>query len=555
MKTVVAVIQARNGSTRLPNKASLLLDGQPILAHVISRVRSAIENVVVATTLNREDDEIQNICNYMGVDCYRGNQDDVLHRIKMAATSYLPSSVVRICADQPLINSALLKEGIAIHLRGDKDFSTTKGMVLSGMDFEIINYNILEQIDKEDLSESEREHVTTYILSHPDIYSIEYLDFGDDFKRPDIKLTLDTTDDYLFIQSAYFESEGAGDINRVIEAIDDGLVYKRPPLILLRADGSKEMGMGNVISVINIAESLKPYFNFVFAGQSGCDYAKKRGYDVFDLAEFKGDQQAELNAIRTFCNERKIYYCISYQYSSSYIEELSSFLKVLAIDPRAREGMAVVSDMFLSFSFFAEKSEYKIINKKTKLLLGPDYIPLGLRNKKTHFKRNELKEILVTFGGSDPNNRTIAILNHLPKEYNYRFIIGSHYPYRMHFLDLVRDRKNISVLDFSEDNFELFANSDLVICGGGLTALELLALGVPFIGISQLPWEKRRLQYLDSQGYCKYVDNLKSLPSVINKLKSADKREQLTSSLVDGKGCERIASEIRKRWLNGKNNR
>ena len=219
-KDTDAVIQSRNGSIRLPNKASLLLDGKPLIAHTIERVKAAIKQVIVATTKNKEDDEIEDLCKKLGIMCYRGSQDNVLKRIQLAAKLFKPKFVIRICGDQPLMDPKLLKEGIATHIKGIRTFSTTKGNVPTGMDFEIINYNILCEIVNDVISKEDKEHVTTYIRLRPDRFPSQVLKFDSELKRPEIKLTVDTADDYKFIKSIYFASNGSYSAKDIIKAFD-----------------------------------------------------------------------------------------------------------------------------------------------------------------------------------------------------------------------------------------------------------------------------------------------------------------------------------------------
>ncbi len=164
---VVAIIQARMGSTRLPGKSLAEIEKHPMLWHVIERVKRArlVDRVVVATSTSRADDAIEAMCCEVGVTCYRGSEHDVLDRYYMAARAEKAAQIVRITADCPLIDPEIIDRVVRRFQRGDVDYATN-AMVRTypdGLDTEVFSFSALERAWHEATRSSEREHVTPYL--------------------------------------------------------------------------------------------------------------------------------------------------------------------------------------------------------------------------------------------------------------------------------------------------------------------------------------------------------------------------------------------------------
>lgn len=166
---VVAIIQARMGSSRLPGKSLAEIEGHPMLWHVIRRVQRArlVDRVVVATSTAPLDDAIEAMCREIDVPCYRGSETDVLDRYYAAALGEKAAQVVRITADCPLIDPEIIDRVVARFQSGDLDYASN-AMLRSypdGLDTEIFSFAALERAWREASKTSEREHVTPYLRS------------------------------------------------------------------------------------------------------------------------------------------------------------------------------------------------------------------------------------------------------------------------------------------------------------------------------------------------------------------------------------------------------
>ncbi len=138
---ILAILQARMGSTRLPGKVLKPILGEPMLARQIERIRRAatIDRLVVATSTDRSDDPVAALCAQLGVDCFRGSLADVLDRFCKAAERYRPEQVVRLTGDCPLIDPGVIDAVVRFHLAGGYDYSsnTIHPTFPDGLDVEI----------------------------------------------------------------------------------------------------------------------------------------------------------------------------------------------------------------------------------------------------------------------------------------------------------------------------------------------------------------------------------------------------------------------------------
>ncbi len=205
MNNIVALIQARMGSTRLPDKVLFNLEGKTVLEHVIARVRrsSLIKEVIVATTFSRRDLKIVNLCSGMGIRVFCGSENDVLDRYYQASRLLETKHIVRITSDCPVIDPEIIDNVIKLHLSNNADYTTnTIGENFpDGQDVEIFTFAALKKAWEKARLLSEREHVTPYIKNHPGIFKIAGLEYQKDLSKK--RWTLDEQDDYKFIKLIY----------------------------------------------------------------------------------------------------------------------------------------------------------------------------------------------------------------------------------------------------------------------------------------------------------------------------------------------------------------
>jgi spore coat polysaccharide biosynthesis protein SpsF len=171
MTRTVAVIQARLGSQRLPEKMLALLGGHSLLEWVVTRVRRSemLDRVIVATTQESRDDRLADECARLGVDVMRGPTDDVLARFALAVEGDAADAVVRVCADNPFIDPACIDELVREYRRHGVDYAYNHRPhgacdYADGFGAEILSRGLLDKLQASDLSARHREHVTLAVV-------------------------------------------------------------------------------------------------------------------------------------------------------------------------------------------------------------------------------------------------------------------------------------------------------------------------------------------------------------------------------------------------------
>jgi spore coat polysaccharide biosynthesis protein SpsF len=207
---VVAIIQARMGSTRLPGKVLKDIEGETALARVVSRLRRAslIDEVLVATADRPADDAIVAESRRCGVAVSRGDENDVLDRYFRAAQLSKAEAVVRITSDCPLIDPGITDKTIRAFLDEGPDYASNalQRTYPRGLDTEVISTRALERAWRAASKAYEREHVTPYIYEHPDQFKILPVTGDADYSQH--RWTLDTPEDLKFIRAVYAQMKG-----------------------------------------------------------------------------------------------------------------------------------------------------------------------------------------------------------------------------------------------------------------------------------------------------------------------------------------------------------
>lgn len=247
MKYLV-MIQARCGSTRLPNKVLKELCGKKLLQRMIERVQKSkmVDEVMVVTSIEKNNLPIIKLCSELGVRVGIGSEEDVLDRYYQTAKLLKPEYVIRLTADCPCFDAGLLDDAL-MQLRQDTDYMGMLSHTFAdGLDIQIISFKALEKSWREAVHSFEREHVTQYVIRHPEIFKLQDFvspigDFGNH------RWTVDEPEDFKVINHIYnyFINE------RQIEDFDykDILEYleSHPDVMNINSKFSRDEGLAKSI--------------------------------------------------------------------------------------------------------------------------------------------------------------------------------------------------------------------------------------------------------------------------------------------------------------------
>lgn len=230
-KKIVIVTQARTGSTRLPRKVMMPIAGEPLLTRMVERIKYTKVpcDVVVATTYESEDDEVESLCNKLGFNCFRGHPTDLLERHFEAGKKYNADIVVKIPSDVPLIDPRIIDKVLNFYLENEEKYDFVSNLhpatYPDGNDVEVIPMDVLETTYNEAKQPLEREHTTPYIWENPDRFKVGNVEWetGKDYSMSH-RFTIDYPEDYEFISKVYdelYETNPEFGLNEILQLLDE----------------------------------------------------------------------------------------------------------------------------------------------------------------------------------------------------------------------------------------------------------------------------------------------------------------------------------------------
>jgi len=217
--SVVAIIQARMSSTRLPGKVLMDIGGKPMLHQVVQRVRHAqsVGQVVVATTHDPSDDPVAEYCRMQGFPLYRGALQDVLDRYYQAARLFSASAIVRITGDCPLMDPRQIDRTVRAFIEAGVDFAANRlpppwqRTTPIGMDIEVVSFDALARAWREAEAKYEREHVMPYLYDQAGRFRTLLVDHDPDLGH--LRLTVDTPEDLVLVRRIFTEFGNTDDLS------------------------------------------------------------------------------------------------------------------------------------------------------------------------------------------------------------------------------------------------------------------------------------------------------------------------------------------------------
>lgn len=207
MRKTVASIEARMTSTRLPGKILMTCVDKPILELMVERVKrsSLIDDIVIATTTRSTDDETVNFAKSNGISYFRGSEKDVVRRVSAAMKKAKADVVVQLTGDCPLIDPDIIDEVTKIYLNNNFDYvsNTLVRSYPRGLDVQVASLGILQESLSIAKDDQQHEHLFLSIYENPHKYKLFNVLAPPELYQPDYRWTLDTKEDFVFIESLY----------------------------------------------------------------------------------------------------------------------------------------------------------------------------------------------------------------------------------------------------------------------------------------------------------------------------------------------------------------
>ncbi len=576
MTRIVAVIQARMGSTRLPGKVLKPVAGKPLLWHVVHRLKASrlIQEIAIATTTNPLDDAIVEWGAGEGIAVVRGPEEDVLARFACAAEALDADIIVRVSSDAPFLDAGFIDHltGSMIEQRGDYVLMED-GALCAHEGVDPLTRRALDKLMMDAGGDPvAREHVTGYFKLHPDFVKIARAKPYPSLAREGGRLTIDTPDDLAFVEAVHARMDA-----KAGEASLEDLLFllerephlrainrhvKQKPLLpsggsaLVRCDGGGKFGYGHIKRMVALGRALRDCESIgvsfaVHGSEDAATPIRRAGFearmisspdefaalvkahkpDLVILDGREGPCRAEAEALRPSC------------------------ILMAAID----DG----SDLRLAcdFAYYPPVPQAEALDwtgARTVPRIGWEWALLGLNPHLTPVPAMAARPtLLVAMGGSDPfglTERAARALMPLDPSYRVRFVIGAGVAESQKLAaKIVAMKSNYETVEGADDLSTEYAAADLALCAFGVTAYELAAFGVPAIYLNLTGDHARSASAFAAAGIGLSLGTMDQVSDgqIFDTVRalmhdSARRRDMRNAGLgtLDGGGAARIAADL-----------
>lgn len=235
---IVATIEARMTSSRLPGKVLLPASGIPMLQHLVNRLRAvpSLDGIVLATTTNETDDALEAFAGQMGISCFRGSEEDVMSRVIGAAASVNADLVVEITGDCPIIDPQVIEQTIRMYHANPADYVSNAHIrsYPDGMDTQVFLLETLKHSASMTEDHLDHEHVTLHIRNHPEIFRHVHLVAPPELHWPELGLTLDEPADYELLKRIIEHFENTNPLFSCLDVIR--LLREKPEWVAINQE-------------------------------------------------------------------------------------------------------------------------------------------------------------------------------------------------------------------------------------------------------------------------------------------------------------------------------
>jgi spore coat polysaccharide biosynthesis protein SpsF len=576
---IVAVIQARMGSTRLPGKVLKPVAGQPLLWHIIHRLRRSqfIEEIAIATSTNPLDDAIAEFGREHRVPVVRGAEDNVLARFARAADLLDADIIVRVNADAPFVDAGFIDHLIAAMIEDNGDYVLLEeGAVTAHQGVDPMSRRALDKLMMDAADDPvAREHVTGYFKQYPDFVRIARARPYPKLAHAGARLTVDTPDDLAFVETVHQRlaaKAGEASLEDLLLLLDrepdlagiNGHVEQkglttRGGMALIRCDGGGLFGYGHVKRMVAMAKALRDRegLGALFAVNGTADALapiRSAGFEAV-LVDGNADEVALSALIET-------------RHPDMLICDMREGVDRAALARLAKSvSLTAVVDDGSDRRLAADLAYYPPLPQTARLdwegspccpRIGWEWALLGTTRKQAPaHPQSSLPNLLVTMGGSDPMGLTLKAaqaLSKLDSVFRARFVIGPGVADKARLAKtIVSLAPNFETLEGADGLATEFASADVALCAFGVTAYELAAYGVPGLylcltedhALSASAFETAHIG--QSLGLAEQAGDDEIAGAVWGLLTDSGRRREMRAAglmTVDGAGAARIAADL-----------
>jgi spore coat polysaccharide biosynthesis protein SpsF len=579
---VVAIVQARMGSTRLPGKVLRPIAGKPLLWHVTHRLKRCrmLHEIVIATSTNPRDDAIESFCRDEGIEIVRGPEDDVLARFHLAAEKYNADVIVRVSSDAPFLDPAFIDHMVNALIAQDGDYvQPDPGTLCAHEGVDPFSRSALEKLVREAAGDPvAREHVTGYFKLHPDFVRIVHAAPDPKLAHKAARLTVDTPDDLAFAEALHERMQAKAGEASLSDLL---LLLEREPqltainahvrqktlgveggLALIRCDGGGMLGFGHVKRSLTLARSLRDRegLGVLFAlngEEEAASVIRQAGFETIVLP-----RNSQTTAFTSLVRAKKPDMLIAdarTNLSRDMLARIAANVGIVALIDDTSDRRLAATHAYYPPAPQVDRLSWKGTN--TVVRVGWEWALLGFDAARvpavTTPRNAERPMMVVSMGGSDPLDLTRLAARALAKitaPFRVRFIIGPGFrTARAIAREIEALSPNFQAVHGVDDLGPELAAADLALVTFGVTAYELAALGVPalYLAISDdhaqsgSCFEKAGMGIVLGLGRMLRADDIARATWKL--LLDPEKRRDMRAAglnIMDGRAGERIAADL-----------
>ncbi|HVW73749.1 MAG TPA: NTP transferase domain-containing protein [Rhizomicrobium sp.] len=566
-RPVVAVIQARMSSSRLPGKVLVPIAGKPLLWHLVHRLRkcSEVDSIVIATSTDSRDDALEDFCRGMNVRCIRGGLSNVLSRYRLAAEVTGAQILLRITGDSPLIDPEFVDYLVAGLRQANADFvQLSRGARCAHEGVDAFSRRALDWLMTHAADDPvAQEHVTSWFKLHPDAVKTVFLPDYTLLASDHVRLSVDTADDLDFVQAVYERLRappGEARLADILSLIRDEPHYRdinahvrqksmtqreRRALVICQGGGSS--GLGHVRRSLSLARALRDVQGIgvafvapqeVAAMISAAGFVVHPDLSVIGLA---GKEKFDIAVID-----------VKDSLTRDDIAALAAKIPVVAVIDDGSDRRLPATHAY--YPPVPQARELSWTGSACRIKIGWQWCILGFDPAHVAVSR-EKGLIVVSMGGADPMGLTDLALDALKlmqAPFRADFVIGPAFASP----DALASRIDAQSPAFHAirnmtDLPALFARCDMALVAFGVTAYELAALGVPALYLPISEDHVRSASVFADAGAGDVLPTdatVQEIADAVAQLLADDARRaamiQAGRRTIDGRGASRIAADL-----------